>query len=329
MVTGSQPPQPTGPHGPNGPNGHTGPTVEPSSGATQRRDVTRILVVTVAAVSVVHELAWWLLPAGVAVAVSVVAGVLGAVLGAERAGRRLRLVDQAVTLLESFLGRGAVPALVLEGPAGLAADVIRRADAERARADLVESRAIIDEATGLPNRLGALDRLEQSAAQAERDGVGVFVALVAVDDVANVANAANVADRAGGTAGSTPGNAARARQMAENAMWLASSRTVATLRLADWCSRWSDHELLAVFRTDPSTCWVVAERLRAALTRPAPLPPALGDPAIEVPGLSVSIGVAPLSGDIGLSVRNAELALIEARGRGGNQVRVSTMSFDA
>lgn len=312
MVTG---PQPTPP---------TPPIIGPSSVATQRRDVTRILVVAVVTVSIVHAVAWWLLPTGVALAASVVAGVLGAVLGAERAGRRLRPVDQAVTLLEGFLGRGAVPALVLEGPAGLAADVIRRADAERARADLVESRAIIDEATGLPNRLGALDRLEQSAAQAERDGVGVFVALVAVDDVAHVAD---LADRVG--AGASAATAAGARQMAENAMWLASSRTVTTLRLADWCSRWSDHELLAVFRTDPSTCWVVAERLRAALTRPAPLPPALGDPAIEVPGLSVSIGVAPLSGDIGVSIRNAELALIEARGRGGNQVRVSTVSFDA
>ncbi len=136
----------------------------------------------------------------------------------------------------------------------------------------------------------------------------VFVAVVAVDDVANLSHP-------------DPEH----RRMAENAMWVASSRAVATLRLADWCARWSDHELLAVFRTAPSTCWVVAERLRAAIVSPTAM---AGHDGLELPGLPVSIGVAQLTADVGLAVRTAEMALLEARGLGGNQVRVATVPAD-
>jgi diguanylate cyclase (GGDEF)-like protein len=278
-----------------------------SAALSFRRPVLRSLGTAAAVITVAHAIAWWRLghATGVIVSTLVTLVVLGVC--ADRLSRSLDDVDQATSLLDAFLRRGAVPAKLHVGLPGLAADVVRHADAERARADELAGRAILDEATGLPNRLGAFDRLEQSAALAERDGSSAFVALVAIDDVAIVTDDPE------------------RRRTAENAMWVASSRAVATLRLADWCARWSDHELLAVFRTEPATCWVVAERLRAALITPTRL---TGADDVELPGLPVSIGVAKLTAEIGVTVRNAESALREARTSGGNQVRVSTVAVE-
>lgn len=272
-----------------------------------RGPVLRLMASSATVITATHALAWWRLDRTASAVVSTLVTLLVLGIGADRISRLIEPADQASDLLAGFHRRGAVPGMLHNGLPGLAADVIRRADAERARADELAGRAILDEATGLPNRLGALDRLEQSAALAERDGSAAFVALVAVDDVAAVADDAAY------------------RRMAENAMWVASGRAVATLRLADWCARWSDHELLAVFRTDPSNCWVVAERLRASLIQPSSL---AGPDALDLPGLPVSIGVARLSTEIALTVRSAEIALLQAREQGGNQVRVSTVAVD-
>jgi GGDEF domain-containing protein len=276
----------------------------------------RTLGAAAAVIALAHGLTWWRLEHGAAALVSTVLTVIVLVIVADRLHRRLSTIDTAIGLLEGFVTRGSVPGLRHDGVAGLAADVIRRADGERARADALASRAILDEATGLPNRLGALDRLEQTAALAERDGIDAFVALVAVDPLLDpssvgVADTASVAD------------ALDAQRRAENLMWIASSTAVATLRLADWCARWSEHELLAVFRTPADHSWIVAERLRAALmTARDDVNDASSDAGQS--GIPVSIGVALLRSDLASVVRDAELALATAQREGGNQVRITS-----
>jgi GGDEF domain-containing protein len=278
-----------------------------------RRGALRSVAAVGAAIAALQAVLWVGVPQSIGLAMSVGTTLIATAILCDQLSRRLSPVDDAIGLLDAYSHRGAVPGVAHAGIPGLVADVLRNADASRAAAESLQARAIVDESTGLPNRLGSISRLAQTVAQAQRDGVPAFIAVIAVDGIESL-----------------PGID---QGVLENTMWVTAHRAIATLRVADWCARWSDHSLLAVFRAPEENAWIVAERLRTAMTVPqtdatAPTVPTVPTVDRRSSGLSqvligsVSIGVARLI-DVDSSIDDAEFALALAKESGGNQVRMA------
>jgi GGDEF domain-containing protein len=277
-----------------------------------RQSAMRNVVIVGAATAALQALFWAAIPRSIGLIMSVCFTLIATAILCDQMSRRLRPVDDAISLLDAYSHRGAVPGIAHAGIPGLVADVLRHADASRAAAESLQARALVDESTGLPNRLGSISRLSQTVAQAQRDGVPAFIAIIAVDGIETLS----------GTD----------RGMVENTMWVTAHRAIATLRVADWCARWSDHALLAVFRAPEENAWIVAERLRTALTVNTPTHSHSHSTSHSQSGshstspsasiAAVSIGVARLI-DVDSSIDDAEYALEEAKQSGGNQVRMA------
>lgn len=154
-----------------------------------------------------------------------------------------------------------------------------------------------DELTGLPNRLLACDRLAQALLRAERDGHGVAVGFVDLDDFKNIND--------------TLGHVAGDQLLIETAR-----RIRETVRASDTVGRLGGDEFLLVFPDlhFGRACEVVAEKILEALSKPFRI-------FNHEMFISASIGltVFPDDGrDPDALLRNADTAMYRAKQRGKN-----------
>jgi diguanylate cyclase (GGDEF)-like protein len=174
--------------------------------------------------------------------------------------------------------------------------------AERARAEeMLAQSARSDPLTGLMNRRAMLEQLGYHAQRCERTGAPFVVMLGDLDHFKSIN------DRFGHDAG-------------DEALVRVAECLVRTLRSQDLVARWGGEEILALLPdTDLAEGISAAERVRAAIG------------AIELPGsaagtrLSISIGLAEHRSEatINTSIKSADIALYEAKGRGRDRVVVA------
>ena len=203
-------------------------------------------------------------------------------LEAARADLELRVQDRTAELA------AANQALVHE------VDVRRQAEVQ------LQRQARYDPLTGLPNRLLALDRLEQAMHEADRNRQFAVLLFIDLDDFKKVNDSL--------------GHAAGDELLVE-----AARRLLGTVRLSDTVARLGGDEFVIVLNgvDEAVGSQAVAQKVLAAFARPFKL----GGHALFV---TPSVGMAVYPGDAddaaGL-LRNADLAMYEAKEAGRNTFR--------
>jgi diguanylate cyclase (GGDEF)-like protein len=164
----------------------------------------------------------------------------------------------------------------------------------------LEEYAAFDVLTGLLNRRAAEDRLRQGFNLAERGGQPLCVAMLDLDSF----KAVN--DRYGHAAG-------------DRLLAAVASQFTASVRGADWASRWGGEEFLLLLHTDAAGAEAALERLRLAV---ADLRVPIGPHELTC---TISAGCAEAHpGDTIESVIHwADLALYDAKRTGRNHVCIS------
>jgi len=187
-------------------------------------------------------------------------------------------------------------ALFMEAAASVLGTALARLDADRR----VRHQALHDPLTGLPNRALLVDRLEHALAHSRRDGTGVGAIFVDLDHF----KAVN--DRLGHEAGDE-----LLRQVA--------ARLGGVVREDETLARLGGDEFLVVTSCEGDGAALLprAERLRAALGEPFPLPG--GAHRLDA---SLGVAVAAPDGDGAALVRDADAAMYRAKqlGRGRSEL---------
>jgi diguanylate cyclase (GGDEF)-like protein len=214
--------------------------------------------------------------------------------GVARVAYRLRHADGSLRSVEA-VGTNLLDDPAVEGIVYNTRDVTERAALE---AELAH-RAFTDGLTGLANRARFHDRAAHALARAGRDGGGVAVLLLDLDDFKTVN------DSLGHPAGD-----ALLRGVAE--------RLLDATRGSDTVARLGGDEfavLLENVRADGEAA-VVAERALGALARPFALGEAGGAAELLVTG-SVGIARSCPAADVDALLRDADAAMYRAKRRGG------------
>ena len=175
---------------------------------------------------------------------------------------------------------------------------LRQSQAALAEANVTLSEwAHKDALTGLWNRRKAWDLMEYEAERSVRQGSNIGVALLDLDKFKNIND----------TLGHGTGDVVL-KQAAEV--------LAQTVRKGDLLARWGGEEFLAIFpETDLEGTLAAAEKLRLAVQ-------SASWPALETPGVTVSIGVALKAPSVSweTALKEADAALYRAKESGRNQV---------
>jgi diguanylate cyclase (GGDEF)-like protein len=162
--------------------------------------------------------------------------------------------------------------------------------------------ALHDALTGLPNRALIVDRVGQLLARNRRDGSVASAMFVDLDDFKNVN------DTLGHHAG-------------DQLLVAVTARFAATLREADTIGRMGGDEFTVLLDgTQPVGPEAVAQRLLQAMSAPFTL-------EADCPPMQVGISIGIATGDraeAGDLLRDADVALYQAKAAGKNQYAVST-----
>lgn len=161
----------------------------------------------------------------------------------------------------------------------------------------LERFATVDELTGAPNRRVFAARLDSEVERCGRLGSALSVVFIDIDFFKRI-------------------NDDHGHQVGDDVLKEIYARLEENLRLYDFLGRLGGDEfIMALPGTDGQAAAGVAERLRESVQR---------DHAPELPGVTVSLGVAELAQGMGADqlVRNADLALYTAKNNGRNRTEV-------
>ncbi|WP_426957788.1 putative bifunctional diguanylate cyclase/phosphodiesterase [Muricoccus radiodurans] len=259
-------------------------------------------------------------PAGViALAALVLAIILAAFILAVASARRLGGTLEALGQALTRLGQGDLNVAIPAPPAGSPRELVslseacagfRGAAAERGRlSERLRWLANFDTLTGLPNRALLRDRLELAAAAALRDGRGLTVLTLDLDRFQEVNDAG----------GHAAGDAV---------LRTVATRLRAELRATDTLARVGADEFVIVAPglDEPEVLEEIANRLIAAMEAPIQL-------AEESCTVGLSIGAAMWRPGNGTpaetALRDADLALYQAKAEGGDCLRIYEESLNA
>lgn len=187
--------------------------------------------------------------------------------------------------------------------AGSVTDVTERRQREQHMREL----ALTDQLTGLPNRRSLLERLPAVLAEATRKKTMVGLLFVDLDRFKNVN------DTLGHWAG-------------DELLQILSQRMPAALRAYDFLARQGGDELIVILNglTSATEAEGVAERLLACVAEPV----TLREHTIEIK-TSVGMALFPADGpDADTLLRHADMAMYDAKNRGGHQWRRYSLNLD-
>ncbi len=154
-----------------------------------------------------------------------------------------------------------------------------------------------DTLTGLPNRRLLEDRLNHAITVAERQGRGIAVLFTDVDNFKVI-------------------NESLGHEVGDALLKVIADRMVRAVRTMDTVARWGGDEFVVVLEnvSGPGEASSVAEKLIDIIGQPI----TLGDNLLRVGG-SIGISLYPQDGrDVTALMKNADLALFEAKGAGRN-----------
>lgn len=181
--------------------------------------------------------------------------------------------------------------------AGSVATMLAAAIDKQRALDEVQHMALHDALTDLPNRVLFRDHLAQALARFRRSGEPMAVILLDLDGFKDVND--------------TMGHLAGDRVLSS-----AAKRLISCVRETDQAARVGGDEFALILTDlrDPMDASVVAAKIVAALSSPFPV-----DERRARIGVSIGIAICPDDGDDpDVLLRNADLALYRAKGRGGN-----------
>lgn len=185
--------------------------------------------------------------------------------------------------------------------------VLMRDISDRKRAqELLEHQANFDAITGLPNRVLAQDRLEQSIRMAHRDQTHVGVLFIDIDRFKNVN------DTLGHSAG-------------DRLLIAIADRLCKVVREGDTVARLGGDEFLVILNElrEPDAAAQVATKIIETIANPFPL----NEREVYV-GASVGITLYPQDGDeYPVLLRNADAAMYRAKQEGRNTYRFYTQDI--
>ncbi|MDP2030337.1 MAG: EAL domain-containing protein [Thiobacillus sp.] len=185
---------------------------------------------------------------------------------------------------------------------GLIADWLGNALYQSAQKELLQSIALTDPLTGLPNRRAAEERLRLERARISRGGNGYALALLDLDHFKMVN------DRYGHAVG-------------DDVLKAMACRFEAGLREGDWVARWGGEEFLFVLHgSTEEDAASIMDRL-ASQSRVEPVQTSVGNIL-----LSFSVGVAAFGThdtDIEPLLEKIDHALYQAKANGRDQIRVA------
>ncbi len=151
--------------------------------------------------------------------------------------------------------------------------------------------------TGLPNRRLLEDRLGHALAVAERQGRSVAVLFADMDNFKVI-------------------NDTLGHKVGDELLRIIAGRLTASTRSMDTVARWGGDEFVVVVEnvTSPGEAAGVSEKIVEAIGQPIDL----GNNLLRV-GVSLGISIFPQDGrDVTTLIKNADMALFEAKGRGRN-----------
>ena len=185
---------------------------------------------------------------------------------------------------------------------GLIADWLGNALYQSAQKELLQSIALTDPLTGLPNRRAAEERLRLERARISRDGNGYALALLDLDHFKTVN------DRYGHAVG-------------DDVLKAMARRFEAGLREGDWVARWGGEEFLFVLHGSTAEDAASIMGRLANQSRMEPVQTSVGNIS-----LSFSVGVAAVGThdtDIQPLLEKIDHTLYQAKANGRDQIRVA------
>lgn len=185
---------------------------------------------------------------------------------------------------------------------GLIADWLGNALYQSAQKELLQSIALTDPLTGLPNRRAAEERLRLEQARISRGGKGYALALLDLDHFKMVN------DRYGHAVG-------------DDVLKAMARRFEAGLREGDWVARWGGEEFLFVLHGSTEEDAASIMNRLASQSRVEPVQTSVGSIS-----LSFSVGVAAFGAhdtDIEPLLEKIDHALYQAKANGRDQIRVA------
>jgi diguanylate cyclase (GGDEF)-like protein len=178
--------------------------------------------------------------------------------------------------------------------------LLKEVDVRRQTEVQLQRQASFDALTGLPNRMLAMDRLEQALRDARRDGHRLALVFIDLDDFKKVN------DNLGHSAG--------------DALLLeASQRLLASVRQNDTVARLGGDEFVILLGglVEGAAARAVAEKMLSAFARPFQVE---GHALVVTPSLGVAVYPDDAE-DASSLLRNADLAMYEAKDAGRNTYR--------
>jgi diguanylate cyclase (GGDEF)-like protein len=161
----------------------------------------------------------------------------------------------------------------------------------------IQHLAYHDPLTGLPNRRLLEDRLGHAVAVAERQGRSVAVLFADIDNFKVV-------------------NDTLGHKIGDELIRIVATRLTASTRSMDTVARWGGDEFVVVVENiaSPGEAASISEKITEAVGQPIDL----GNNLLRI-GVSLGISLYPQDGqDVTTLVKNADMALFEAKGRGRN-----------
>ena len=165
-----------------------------------------------------------------------------------------------------------------------------------------------DPLTGLPNRLLVEDRLGHALAVAERQDRSVAVLFADVDNFKVV-------------------NDTLGHKVGDELLRVVAERLSQALRSMDTVARWGGDEFVLVVESvaSPGEAASISEKLIEAVGQPIDL----GNTLLRT-GISIGISLSPQDGaDVTTLIKNADMALYEAKGRGRNTFHFFDQTLNA
>ncbi len=210
----------------------------------------------------------------------------------EAGSEELRL-DAANHLDAVWVRLSVVPVVSASGAPGKLVQLIDVTEQRRVRLEL-SRRALHDDLTGLPNRTLLLDRLEQAIARDRRTGRVTAALFVDLDGFKSV-------------------NDSRGHGAGDDILQLLAERLRSSAREADTVARFGGDEfvVLCADLEDVSEADVIAQRLLSIAREPFEI-----DGETVRLSLSVGVAVAGEGADAEVVLRDADLAMYEAKTRG-------------
>lgn len=142
--------------------------------------------------------------------------------------------------LRGYLGRRSAEVGAATGDISEALD--RLLEELSGRNALLEETATIDNLTGLPNRMAALDRLRQGLQLVTRDHIPLTVAFVDIDGLDAI-------------------NERHSYRLGDRVLASVAHRLEGMVRGTDWAARWDGDAFLVVLHADPDGSMVALDRI--------------------------------------------------------------------